>query len=672
MLLLQLLLLVLGILCPSEIRLTYFTHILFLCLYLFATKKYKHLIFLTILSIALLINWGVETTPYEFIQNQSLSFSIANLEKHKHYSPVLVLNSVSNGNDDNRPFFSFGHTRVALMLNFKVALGQNKLNANASNNVSGVFSELDLINTRSVSYLKAEKKGTWLERKLYRQGLAGMLTLDVIHWTPELKRRLKELPLTKSETLLQKLDTVFFEVKTWPYSKALVLGDTRALNQKDYWLIKHLGLMHLFVVSGLHIGFVYLIVSVIANGLWFLFPAFIIRFIRHKALFSYILLIPVASSYALFTGWGESVQRALLMLFLWRTFHFYSVKLHPYKILLLSLYIILWLDFNALLSPGLWLSFSLVFLLLTYFQTREKQVSSTIKLQLVLSLCVTGLILGWQSTLSSISVLVNLIALPFVGGIWFPLVVLACLQALVFSSDTLMVLLDGIIQFFINLLEGIAFELPALSLQTSDGLLFKLLLYVICLLLVLYRHHLIAWLSLPLLLGLFLFSGLFNAPSLMGFNSSVFVIKNNHKDFILREKGKRNVLSSAWVNNRSELNLMLLTPYLNSQSVGDNELPSLMVWPLSEALISAMYMKSLSPDWLILKQSPDIKESNLLSAMGVNWIVLAEGERMSFEYWQKQWFIKHSNCLIFLISTQENNCMRVAELESVLNYSPKL
>jgi competence protein ComEC len=60
-----------------------------------------------------------------------------------------------------------------------------------------------------------------------------------------------------------------------------------------------------------------------------------------------------------------------------------------------------------------------------------------------------------------------------------------------------------------------------------------------------------------------------------------------------------------------------------------------------------------------------------MEAMNVSWLVLAEGEVIKFEFWRGQWVIKHSNCLIFLISGQENNCMRVAELESVLNYSPK-
>jgi len=670
MLLMQLALLILGILCPFEIRQAYFTHILILCLYLLATKNFKHLIFITILIVSLLFNWEGQKQDINVNAHQIYQIPIYSLENSPQFGFSLESSVLANSTEElgfESWFKWFKRDKLAVDLvfddRFRRATALTDVNVNQSDSA---------IQVTIISSLPAKKNGNWMQRRLFRSGFKARVVLQAVDWTLAQKINVNALPEPLSQKIKQALDVRYSELASWPYTKALLLGATHDLDQKDYWLIKYLGLMHLFVVSGLHIGFVYLMVRVLAGSVWYLLPASLIRFFGHKAIFFIVLLFPVSILYALLTGWGESVQRAVLMLLLWRMFNLCGIKTSSYRILLCSLYLILLMDFASFTAPGLWLSFSLVFLLLVYFDSHNRHFSQTVKLQFILTLCATGLILGWQSSISSVNVLVNLMMLPLTGFLWFPVAFIASLITLFFDNTGLMVLLDSLVVSVVKLLELIAYSSPSLTLVPQVGLIYKVVLYMTCLVWVLYRHRVIAWFVFPLLLILLIFTEPFNEVAKVGSGESAFVLLNRAGDLTLYSHFDGPVLSSQWVNNRSELSMMWLTPMLYPVSLRESGIFKVMVWPIAEAAITPAVLSALSPNWLVLKRFPSKRVVSLLSAMNVSWLVLAEGEQMKFEFWRTQWLIKHSNCLIFLISSQENNCMRVAKLESVLNYSPKL
>ena len=379
-------------------------------------------------------------------------------------------------------------------------------------------------------------------------------------------------------------------------------------------------------------------------------------------MFKLALLLPVTLFYAYLSGWGESVQRAVIMLFTWQMIKLFSVKLISTNVLLISLSVILLLNPLSIYSAGLWLSFSLVLLLLLYFESGARQSFQAVKLQVLLSLCATSLILGWQISVSSGVILINLICLPIVGLFLFPLAFIASLIGLIFTDISLMLWLDRLLIWALSKLDYLVLNMPSLSLNRDLGLVFKLTLYFVCVIWVLYRHKVYVWLCFPLLLSIMIFAGVLNSPQ-----KNLYRLSNNSNVLALKSQQKSPLLSSYWVNNTSEMSLLWIDDYLADLDMR----PRLLVWPFSNAKVTASTLRALSPRWIILKSPPDLEKVALLDAMNVSWVVLAEGEEIKFEFWRKQWVIKHSNCLIFLISGQESNCMRVAELESVVNYSPK-
>ena len=666
MLLVQIALLILGILCPVEIRLAYFTHILFLCLYLLATNKFKHLIYLIILLISLLFNGFFETTKSPVIANNSYLIEIEKIKQNDAFGFSVYTNHFIDP-DTKLPLQASGQ-KWALDIRFEQ-------NAVSHNNTSSdvIYQDNHLIKVQVQSTLNADKDGEWLQRKLYREGFEGLATLRVLDWTEAHKGVLESLPQPVLSSVLQRLDALYASFPSWPYSKALIFGVTTDLQQKQIWLIRTLGLVHLFVVSGLHMGFVYLLVRFVVNAVWMILPSGVLGVRANKSFFALFLLLPISLFYALLTGWGESVQRAVLMLLLWQVFSLGGIKLSAFKILWLSLYLILLMDFTVIESPGLWLSFCLVFLLLLYYVGSKRHIFQTIKLQFILTLCVTALILGWQTYLSSVSALINFLLLPFVAMIWFPFALIESLIGWFFDLPIIMPWLDYMVLAVLSILEKIALWMPVILLQQEVPLSVKVICYFLCLAWVLYRQVRLAWVVFPLVLMLLIFS------DVLPLTHNQF--NQRHTVTIENKAGDANVMvdqtvkvSSAWVNHGSEMSLMWLDPYLESSALGKERLTRarIMMWPKANSALSSALLHRFSPNTLILTQSPKADVVALLQAMKVNWLVLGQGARMKFEFWRNQWVIKHSNCLIFLISSQEKTCTRVAKLESVLNYSPKL
>ena len=656
MLLMQLALLILGVLCPYEIRLGYFTHILIFCLYLLATKNYKHLIFITILIMSLLLVWGQQGHDLKLRLMDVYPISIADVKAHSEFEFISEADLFLDEE------FAWYHVLGVNKQRFSLKFSFDDEQKSESFVNGGLSQKPKKLTLKLISIQKADVGGSWLQKKLYRNGLSAELSFQVLSWNDTQKRELDASKSTLRFRLTQEMDGLFHTLESWPYLKALLIGNTEGLSQRERWFIKYLGLMHLFVISGLHIGFIYLIVSVAAKLLWFVLPGFVIEFFAHKLVFKLALLLPVTLFYAYLSGWGESVQRAVIMLFTWQMIKLFSVKLISTNVLLISLSVILLLNPLSIYSAGLWLSFSLVLLLLLYFESDARQSFQAVKLQVLLSLCATSLILGWQISVSSGVILINLICLPIVGLFLFPLAFIASLIGLIFTDISLMIWLDGVLIWALSKLDYLVLNMPSLSLNRDLGLVFKLTLYFVCVIWVLYRHKVYVWLCFPLLLSIMIFAGVLNSPQ-----KNLYRLSNNSNILALKSQQKSPLLSSYWVNNASEMSLLWVGDYLADFDMR----PRLLVWPFSNAKVTASTLRALSPRWIILKSPPDLEKVALLDAMNVSWVVLAEGEEIKFEFWRKQWVIKHSNCLIFLISGQESNCMRVAELESVVNYSPK-
>lgn len=219
--------------------------------------------------------------------------------------------------------------------------------------------------------------------------------------------------------------------------QALSVGDTRALSDADWDLMRASGITHLIAISGMHVTLLATLGAGIAYGLCWLFPT-ITRRVPRPQLCAVVGLV-CATGYALLAGFGVPAQRTLLML----AALLLGVLLKRVQTLwqgfALALLAVLIVDPLVVLSPGAWLSFGAVALLIIVFGQRFPKLSwwrELISAQLLMTLGLLPLSLVFFGQASLAAPFANLIAVPLVSLLIVPLV-LAATVLLLFAQAAL-------------------------------------------------------------------------------------------------------------------------------------------------------------------------------------------------------------------------------------------
>ena len=192
---------------------------------------------------------------------------------------------------------------------------------------------------------------------------------------------------------------------------ALLLGNSDFIDKATRQEFAAAGVAHVLALSGLHVGFIALIIW------WLMFP---LDYLRLKHLRLVITLVAIAA-FAVFTGLSPSVVRATVMIgmvFASLIFHRRSVSLNA---LALSALLILLFQPSALYSVGFQLSFITVAAVLMFARLPKGMtsrfqwvngLSSTVLTSLVAMLATVALSAHYFHTVSLMSVLSNLLILP--------------------------------------------------------------------------------------------------------------------------------------------------------------------------------------------------------------------------------------------------------------------
>ena len=96
------------------------------------------------------------------------------------------------------------------------------------------------------------------------------------------------------------------------YVRALALGDTQALADQDWEILRASGLTHLIAISGFHVGLVAGFFALCGAGLWRLFPAWA-RVVPRPQAAGFAALLG-ACGYAAVAGFALPTVRTVLMI----------------------------------------------------------------------------------------------------------------------------------------------------------------------------------------------------------------------------------------------------------------------------------------------------------------------------------------------------------------------
>lgn len=148
---------------------------------------------------------------------------------------------------------------------------------------------------------------------------------------------------------------------------SLLTGDRALISKSSKDMYQFAGMSHLLAISGTHVLFLAIMVSMFGVGLinktlpiiYLYIPRWLIR---------WLLMIFIAALYALFTGFDVPAARTLWMLIAVGLMRFFLVKTSPQQILLMVAVVMAWADPYVLWQAGFWLSFMAVMLLISFEQ----------------------------------------------------------------------------------------------------------------------------------------------------------------------------------------------------------------------------------------------------------------------------------------------------------------
>ncbi len=216
---------------------------------------------------------------------------------------------------------------------------------------------------------------------------------------------------------------------------ALTLGIGSGVDVAFRELLVTTGTAHLLAISGLHIGLVFAAVFLLMKCLW---QACSVRLGQRvsRTGFAGLVSIFAAMAYALIAGLGPSTLRAVAMCAVGFFFLWQRRSVSPWLPWSAALGFVVLTDVPRLLSPGVWLSFVTVALLIVLYQPKKNTsarrsfwvtASSAWYTHVALGICLLP-ITGWFfSTGSLIAPLANLLAVPVVSFVVVPLSLLVVL-----------------------------------------------------------------------------------------------------------------------------------------------------------------------------------------------------------------------------------------------------
>ena len=193
------------------------------------------------------------------------------------------------------------------------------------------------------------------------------------------------------------------------FQKGIFLGKTENINKAVYNIFKFSGTLHLFAVSGLHIGFIYIIFKKVFSYI------FLKRFIT-EALVTIVLLL-----YLQIVEQPPSAVRALFMIFSWQVSHIIYKKQNSLSSLCLSCFFVLFLYPETIMNIGFQLSYTVVMsILIINLNLRKKMNLNKFRFKNSLTINFAAfcgsllLIYDYFHIIVPGSIIINLFLIPFV------------------------------------------------------------------------------------------------------------------------------------------------------------------------------------------------------------------------------------------------------------------
>jgi len=254
---------------------------------------------------------------------------------------------------------------------------------------------------------------------------------------------------------------------------ALLFGESSYL-QREYWqYLQVTGTIHLLVVSGLHVGFLVMILSLVLRYLVQIEMYFFTPKMSSILRLTPLILLLACLIYSYMAGAGLAVLRASLMFMVAIFVSYYKGSWSLFDSWLWVAWLVLIINPMAPLFVGFWFSFAAVGFLLMGFAGHIRQGKKTkwiylqvlLKPQWIVFIALMPLLWMFQQSTSLLSFVVNIIAIPALGLLILPLSLLSYL----FPEGWPLVLLNPLLDWGLLLIQQLA-QYPAALVYKPSGI----------------------------------------------------------------------------------------------------------------------------------------------------------------------------------------------------------
>jgi competence protein ComEC len=256
------------------------------------------------------------------------------------------------------------------------------------------------------------------------------------------------------ETVRDKFNATLVHAPYAGVLSALAIGDQSSIPPAQWQVFTRTGVNHLMSISGLHITMLASLGFAFTYWLWRRSARLTLLLPARKA--AALVALLVALGYALLSGFAVPAQRTVYMvgavtaaLWLNRNFSFG-------QILSIALLGVLIPDPWAVISPGFWLSFGAVALILyvtAYRLKHEHWLVEYGKVQWAMTIGLIPMLLGLFQQVSLVSPIANAFAIPLVSLVVVPLALLGAVLPPAFLWDTPLWLAHSVMSGTMSLLE---------------------------------------------------------------------------------------------------------------------------------------------------------------------------------------------------------------------------
>ncbi|MFZ9070090.1 MAG: DNA internalization-related competence protein ComEC/Rec2 [Burkholderiaceae bacterium] len=272
---------------------------------------------------------------------------------------------------------------------------------------------------------------TWLFQKgiglsgVVKTAAAQPVRLDV---APSPQGRLDHL----RHQIRERIRLSLSEAPYWGVMAGLVVGDQGAISADDWRIFSMTGISHLVSISGMHVTMFALLARWLVGQLWrgLSRPPLRLGLWLPAPPAMAIAGAMAAMGYALLAGFNIPAQRTAVMVTVVSVGLLFGAQSQPWRMLSLTMLIVLILDPTAVLAPGFWLSFVAVAILFSQPNGLSAW-QSAVRSQLAISLALAPLTMLLFQQVSLVGPVANALAIPVVTFLVTPLAMVGSLMAAV-------------------------------------------------------------------------------------------------------------------------------------------------------------------------------------------------------------------------------------------------